>query len=164
MTQQNRYIENKSRNSSTNVRRSPWPLQKTLPTNLLSTTSWWEWHPFPPFELPAEFLPEAAGWCGRPCSRRRAPTIEPNKYVALAFHLIGCRGVVVRALGSGDRVHGFKSRLQWSGLFCGLFLLLLSFFFSCHSLSLLQWLIVMWISCVTNCNRGGKKRVILEKS
>ena len=54
----------------------------------------------------------------------------------------GCRGLVVKALGSGDRISGFKSWPWWSGFFLlvfFIFLFLLSFLHHCvhtHSLSL----------------------------
>ena len=77
------------------------------------------------------------------------------------FLLAGRLGLVVRALGSGDRVHAFESRPWQSVFFCCLFLL--SFFISpLCALSPSQCLLLHAPACST-CNGGGKKRGITKK-
>ena len=83
----------------------------------------------------------------------------------LILYLAGCRGLVVTALSSGDRVCESKSWPWQSDFFCLLFLLLLllplSFFlFPLCALSLMMP--VVTCSSVNTCLGGGKKRGITE--
>ena len=84
----------------------------------------------------------------------------------------GGRRLVVRALGSGDRVWGFESRLLQSGFICWLFLsFFLSFFFflslptvCTHSLSHTHNVMLAHaFACLTTCY-GGDKREESQKN
>ena len=78
--------------------------------------------------------------------------------------LAGPRGLVVTALGSGDR--GFKSRLRLSVFFSWLFLLLLSFLLSLPTLCLFLSLTMPVVTCssVFDLSWGRQKREESQKS
>ena len=88
--------------------------------------------------------------------------LKPAKQRAmnLVIPSAGCRGLAVRALISGDKVHGFKSRPRQSGFFYGFFF----FFFIIIFPRLVRTLsdrgsLANAFSWITTCYRGGKREV-----